>query len=305
MARGAEFLLRHGQRDAALFAARDAQERSRAFAAADIVALHAAAAFKDTDWALQCIRRAMSISPAPSHALARKVVELKYAGGALDATAETVDVLKVLSRAEPENSLWPQMLAHIRFQRGAWERAEAIYQALNAMNGGAADPSTYAVATAARYEFGDFDGAVELLRKGLQEHPSDLALRNNLVYILASDPGRIHEALTQIPDLLKDAKGNPHVSDTAAYVYLRDKDYEKAEEILRALYPSLKEGEALWFRARTYLAEIAIARGQFVEAALILREIMPYSSGLSDRDVVYASRLLTAAERGVAPKISP
>jgi exosortase/archaeosortase family protein len=297
MARAGDLLYRIGWRDLAALAARDAMPRARGLLPAYVLAIRCAMASKDIAWAREATQLAIRSSPTPPPVLYAKLVELKSADGRIETDSEIVESLRKLRAAYPDDPRWAQTLGYVRFTRGGWEIVDALYQMTVAIQGGATNPTPYAIAAEAARLMGDLPRAVEWLRKAVARHPNDANLLNNLVYTLAFDPGTVAEAVSRLPALMERDPRNLRILDTAAAVYLRAGDVNKAEDLTERLAVQTTPDSALGFRARTYRAAVALKRNRPQEAANILRSALEQSVRVSDEDVAVANRLLAECER--------
>ncbi|NQT94464.1 MAG: archaeosortase/exosortase family protein [Lentisphaerae bacterium] len=298
LTRAGDYLLRGGMVRAANLVAEHVVQHARGLLPAYVLGIRCAVEPDDREWALECTGHAIRASLAPSPVLYEKLVGLKSDGDQVATDSEMVEALKQLRKAYPSNPLWAQMLGYVRFQRGGLEIADALDNMRHALRAGATNRIPYAVAAEASRLIGNTDGAVRLLRMGLEQHPDDLAMLNNLAYTLVSDTGRVAEAEAMIPGLLERGADNPSIMDTVATIHLRAGRAAVAEEILTSLLPKAEPGEPLWFNLNLRLAEVAVEKGEWVSAETILKEALKRGGRVSDQDIISANDLLTRAEIG-------
>jgi len=298
LTRAGDYLLRGGMKRAATLIARHVVQRARGLLPAYVLGIRCAVEPDDREWALECTGRAINASLAPSPVLYEKLVGLKSEDDPMATDSEMVEGLKQLRKAYPSNPLWAQMLGYVRFQRGGLEIAGALDNMRDAIRAGATNRIPYAVAAEASRLIGNIDGAVNLLRMGLKQHPDDLAMLNNLAYTLVSDTGRVAEAEAMIPELMERGRDNPNVMETVATIHLRSGRTAVAEEILKALLPGSEPGEPLWFQLNLRLAEVAVEKKEWESAEDILKEALKRGSRVPDHDIIAANELLTSAEIG-------
>ncbi|MDP6631438.1 MAG: archaeosortase/exosortase family protein [Kiritimatiellia bacterium] len=296
LTRAAELLLRTGYRGGAILAARKATDDARSLLPAYIIGLRCAILAGDLTWAEFCTTRALRSALQPPPDLYKKLVELKMDDGELDLDDDMVEALKNLRRSDPDNSLWPRMLAFVRFKRGGWEVLDSLNQATAALEAGATDRMTYIIGAEAARLLRNPGRAADLLRQGLQRYPGNAAMLNNLAYTLAEAPGRAATALEIIPELLERTTDSPWLIDTIALVYLRNDRLKEAEQALGWLSAEPPAGSPEAFRTQLRRAEIAFRRDELQETINILRAILKGSKGISDEDILNANRLLSKAD---------
>lgn len=305
MARVAEYLLRKAMAappeyrqtwmETATVAARDAGARSRGLGAAHIIALRCALWNGDRKWAEKETVSAIEASPAPHPFLYGKLAELKK--GEVVPSDDLIDALKRLRQYEPGNPVWAELLGYTRFQKGQAEMVDATTQMLAAIEAGHTTRTAYAVAAEATRRMGNPDMAVDLLRKGLDQHPNDLSLLNNLVYTLALDPLTVGEAVEKVPLVMSLGGTNEHVLDTAAVVFINAGAYDKAEKVIARQLALVAEGCNMWARALLHSAEIQLRRGNPASAqATVSRMLNGRAERLSDQNIQETDALLREIE---------
>lgn len=299
LARAADYLLRKEMLSAAHISAREANSRARGLLPVYIIAIRAAVLNGDSQMALDCTRAAIEASLKPTKDMFKSLVELKMtdSGPALD--SEMVEALKYLRRGESDNPVWAQMLGFVRFQRGGWEVGDALTQMTFAMERGSKDKIVYSIAGESARLLGNIRRAENILKKGLERHPGDVDLLNNLVYTLSFDPDGLAEAERLLPELLSGHGHEPHVMDTASVVYIRAGRYEEAEEMLNKLLAAVEDQSPRWFRANMHLAELRLKQRKSEQALAGLREIMSGAKGIPDEDILYANKLIVEAESAI------
>jgi predicted Zn-dependent protease len=229
-------------------------------------------------------------------------VDLKSQGDIPATDTEMLNALRNLRREDPDNPLWAQMLGFIRFKRGGWEVVDAMYQMNEALDGGATNILPYIVSAEASRLLGNTDRAIETLQRGLEKHPDNLAMLNNLAYAASLSPETLPQALSLVPQLRERAQGDVHIFDTIAHIYLRAGQFEKSEAILKQILSSNKKGTAPWFRARMRQADMELRRPEkadssemdkaLKEAQAILADAFRHSTRIPDEDILTANKLL-------------
>ena len=292
MVRAGDYLLRGGMKEAGTLAVRDGIRRARRLVPAYVLGLRCALEAKDREWALDCAQKAVESMPAPVPFLHEVLVLLKSPSGAVEADGDMVQALKALRRRYPGDPRWAEMSGYIRFKRGGWEVVEAMYEMIAAIEAGSTNRGPYIIAAEAARRSGNTAKAVEMLRKGLEQRPNDLAMLNNLAFVLAhAEDGRAEaERLAEV--LLKRASDSPDVLDTVAVVYLSGGKTDRAEEVLSRMLELVQGGTRLWFRGKMHMAEIALDRNEPDKARSMLELILRQSRAIPNEDIVAANRLL-------------
>jgi len=296
LTRAADYLYRGDFWAAAGLAARQAAERARSLLPACVMGLRAAMQGGDREEGLWRTEQAIAAALRPPPILLEKLVVLKSAREPVDTDDKMVEALKGLRRADPNDPVWAQMLGYVRFQRGGADIIDALDQMTAALERGATNRTPFLIAAEAARLLGRYDRGEEIIRAGMERHPDDLEMLNNLIYTLAFMPERIGEALDRIPVLLHKAQQNPEVLDTASAVYTRARLLDEAERTLDQILAQVKPHTRFWFRARSRKAEIALLRGEYAAAAVNLRELVGHSAGMPDEDTLNALRLMQEAE---------
>jgi predicted Zn-dependent protease len=300
MARAAEYLLRKGMPNAACMAARDAGARARGLLPASIIGVRCAIIERNRDWALTATRDAIDASQQPLPFLYEKLVALKTVDGQMAIDGDMVEALKNLRRDAPRDPLWAEMLGYIRFQRGGWEIMEAASQMIDAMQAGSTNRIVYVVAGEASRILGNTERAADILRRGVDQHPDDIGLLNNLVYVLALTPEGLPLAQTLLPDLLDRGRDNSHVLDTATVVLLKSETPDKAAPMAAEVRRKTEPGSRLWFRAGKHLAEIYLKTDRPREALAEIEQVLEHTRTIPDEDVLAAGSLLTRIKARLA-----
>jgi len=305
MARAAEYCLRKGMPAAAAVAARDASARARGLLPAYVIAVRCAIGGHDREWALEAVKQGILASRRPVRAFYEKLVALKTVDGIAEGDADVVDALKHLRQADPDEALWAEMLGFVRFERGGWEVAEAVTQMLDALGRGSTNRLVYLVGGLASESLGNIERAAEILEQGLQKHPDDLEILNNLIYVLSSSPETLPRAEQMLPALLAKGRDNPRVLDTACAVLIRAGRPAEAEPLIAAIRARSEQGSRLWFRAGLHQAGILLGRDQAQAALDTLQSALSQSRGLPDEDVLAAGKLRDAIQEKLLSSSKP
>lgn len=289
--RAAEFLFRTERRDLAATLMRRAVGRARGLVAAHVMGVKCALYLLDREWALECTRSAIAASLAAPNLLYEQFIQLSVSDGDIQTDSETLNALRNLCKGDPDNVLWRQMLGYVRFQRGGWEIMDAMNEMMAAIDAGTTNRMPYVIAAEASRLLGNHDRACDLLRKGLEKHPGDIAILNNLAFTLADSPGKATEALDLIPSLTREPV-SPQILDTISEVYLRAGKLDDAQRATLDVLKATDNGTREWFRGQLHLAEIALARDSRKQAEDLLRQALSFSKGIPYEDILRAKRLL-------------
>jgi exosortase/archaeosortase family protein len=300
LARAAEYLLRGGLVDAGLPAAREAFQHARGLLPVSLVGMRYALRTADREWALACTRAALRAALRPPPRFYEKLVKLRTEEADLGIDGEMVQALRELTRADPDNPLWAQMLGYVRFRRGGWEIVDSMTQMTLALERGATNRTPFLIAAEASRLLGNVDRAADILRQGLRIHPDDTAMLNNLAYVLSFQPDSREEVFAILPRLEARSDGQPAILDTLATVRLRTGQFESAEQTIGELLRQVEAGSHPWFRARTLLAELRMQEGKPHEAQALLQETLKRTKGVPDEDILAANKILSRAETALA-----
>lgn len=295
MARGGEYLYRIGMERAASIAARDASDRALTLLPAHVLAVKCALVERDKEWALSATKLAIDASLNPPPIFFRKLIELRTEGRQIPVDSEIIEALRNLRRKDPDNPLWAEMLGYVRFKRGGWEIVEALSEMSDALEKGARSKSTYVIAGECARLLGNFERAEELIRRGLSLYPDDIALRNNLAFVLVHRPDGIEEATSMAEALSSERPDDIEIMDTLAVIYLHAGRFDVARDIVNSILDKTDEGAAPWFRAKTHLADIALQMREPEQAIDILTDLLRSAEGIPDADLLKANDLFVQA----------
>ncbi|MBN1669424.1 MAG: archaeosortase/exosortase family protein [Kiritimatiellae bacterium] len=302
MTRAGEFLLRQRRPEAAAVAARDAAARADGLLPALVLEAQCALASAQPAWAKTAIERALAHAIEPPRAFYEHLVRIR---GARDASDPVVLVaLRELRRREPENARWAEMLGVLRFQRGGADMVDALYELSAAIDLGREDAWVFVLAAEAARRVGNLEKAIGLLEKARARHPQDGRVLNNLVYTLATEPGREAEAEALLAPLRKMRPNDPEVMDTAVAVYLRGGRLDEAERVARELVGQVGEKTARGCKAALRLAEILFQRGRLHDARQAL-DALVRSPHCSAEVNLEAGRLLARIELKLLQEAEP
>ena len=300
LARAAMLLLQRDQPAQAAMLARRATADARGLLPAYILGIRCAIAVQDRTWAMECTRNAIQAALRPPSSLFRKFIQIRASEPTIDTSYEMVDVLSNLIRDDPENLLWVETLGYVHFSRGGWEITDAMELMAQALEAGSSNELPYRVTAEVHRRLENNAQAIAYLRRGLQQYPGDIAMINNLAYVLARTPGGMREARRYLPVLLEHADENPNYIDTAADIYLRSGQTKEAIPLVRKLEQRVDPGTYLWFRARLHLSLLALRRGDLQQAFDILNTAVARTRLLPEEDMLEAKRMLARWEKHLA-----
>lgn len=311
LTRAGEYLSRKDLHEPARALLHRAQDRATGLLPTHIQSLRAALHARDRQWAMESARQAIFTAVRPPPSLYRKFVDLKLADGEPDTDFDMVEALKNLRTAEPENLFWAELLGYVRFKRGGWEVLDALHQMNSALGGGVTNRLAFSIAAEAARLLDNFERSAEILREGLIHHPDDLPMRNNLAYVLALTPNGVAEAERLLPALLAESGDDPRILDTAAAVYTAAGRTGEAREIMARQLTHADLDPTLSFRVHLYEARLRAAAGEVADARDYLSDHMSRAHGVTDEDVITASRLIgrwrdqAAGAAPPAPTLTP
>jgi len=291
MTRAGEYLYRGGLTNEAIALARESVEHGRGLLPAYVLGIRCALMAGDEKWSLLCTEKAIESSLHPLPMFYENLVILKLSDGEIDTDPDMINALRSLKKEDPGNPLWPQMLGYIRFARGGWEIVDALQEMDVAIKAGATNRVPYLVAAEASRLLGNYAKAADHLRRGLRHSPENLAMLNNLVFVLAHDSRTVPEALSMVPRLL--LRGDdPRIQDTISFTCLRAGEFDRAEKAIAKILKMVPPGSPLWFRGRMHLADAAFRRGKVGVARATLTKTLRSSRGIENEDILAANALL-------------
>jgi len=263
MTRAGDFLFRSGMLQGAAIAARDAIERARGYLPALVLGYKCALSQRDHDWALMCALRGVEYANDPSP-FYKAVVLVKTIRNKPD--ADLVSALEYLKDQSPEESRWAEQLAWIYFQKGDLRRSLNVLGPIISRNlRGIRVQSLLIAAEAARLE-GVRDRALGILETAHSMYPERVSILNNLIYNLAQDDTTVRRARELLPGLLEIGGGSYAILDTAAIVYLRSGQLERARDFMRRALDAVREGDYGSLEVKLNAAEILLRSGELSAA---------------------------------------
>jgi len=198
---------------------------------------------------------------------------IRYASS-LGETDEMISWCKKKLSSQPEWPVMHMVLAEMYRKQNDRNRMIAQYH-LAQKNADKKMASLVEKYLAAAYlSAGIYDKAIDSYRKVVAQEPDDYLSLNNLSYILMETNGDIDEALKMAHKAYSLAPSNTNVMDTYALALLKNKEYSRAEKILRQAIRNLRhKSEEIspyflkhWAQSLQGLGRREDARKQFLEA---------------------------------------
>lgn len=253
MVRAGDFMLRNGMSAAACKAARYACEHADGLLPAYLLAFRCAVAATDRDWALSCASYAALYSLAPAPFL-KAIAAIKTSGFSAD--DETVDVLRKLTASFPAETGWTAALGDVYLRQGRAQEAVRLLDAFMGNHPGNVDLRTRLLAAEAARRAGRMAEAVGLLEALHSEYPASRAVLNNLVYTLALEQKTLPRARELLPELLRIGGDSFSVLDTAAFVWSRADQPERAAALLKKAMAQVDTIDPWWLRANPRAVDV-------------------------------------------------
>ncbi len=272
--RAGDFLLDNGMPRAAAAAARYAIEQSRGLVPPYVLGIRSGLLLKDYDWALSCALAGSELArnPGPFY---RAVVMLKWARDKRD--ADIIKALQYLSEHNPQEREWAERLGFVYFEKRDTRRALTVLApVIDKDRSKLRVQSLLMAAEAARIE-GDHNRAVEILESAYSMHPDRVNVLNNLVYTLLEDPSTVSRAQELLPLLLEMGQDSFPVLDTAAMVYLRMGQVDRARDYMERALSLMEPGHYSTLEVTLNAAEIYLLIGDFEAAENHLNAVWEYA----------------------------
>ncbi len=271
--RAGDFLLDSGMPHAAAAAARHAIEWSRGLVPPYVLGIRAGLVLRDFEWALSCSLAGAELArnPAPFY---KAVVMLKWARDKRD--ADIIKALQYLSEHNPEERQWAERLGFVYFEKRDTRRALSVLApVIDKDRSKMRTQSLLMAAEAARIE-GDHVKAVEILESAYTIYPDRVNVLNNLVYTLLEHPSTVSRAQELLPSLLDMGQNSFPVLDTAAMVYLRAGQVNRAREYMERALSLMVPGHYSTLEVTLNAAEIYLLVGDFDEVENHLNAVWEY-----------------------------
>lgn len=271
--RAGDFLLDSGMPKAAAAAARYAIDQSQGLLPAYVLGIRSGLTLKEYDWALSCALTGSELSknPGPFY---RAVVMLKWARDKRD--TDIIKALQYLSEHNPEELQWAERLGFVYFEKRDTRRALSVLAPVIGKKGSKLRvQSLLMAAESARIE-GAHTKAVEILESAYSMYPDRVNILNNLIYTLLEDRSTLSRAQELLPLLLEMGQESFPVLDTAAMVYLRIGQTDRARDYMERALTLMEPGHYSTLEVTLNAAEIYLLTGDLDEAENHLNAVWEY-----------------------------
>ena len=268
--RAGDYLLRCGLVPAASVAAADATERCRGLLTAYVLGFKCALHTRDLNRALSCALRGVESAndPAPFY---KAIVLIKALKKSVD--ADMLAALEYLQERFPDDFRWSESLGLVYFQKGDVRRTLSVLAPIIRHDiRGIRVQSLLLAAEAARLE-GRGPESRGILETARSLYPEKLSILNNLIYSLAQDRATLRRARELLPGLLRMGGESYAIMDTAAVVYLRSGQLDRAREYSNRAMSLVGDNDYASLEVKLNAAEILFRSGQLQLARARVRDI--------------------------------
>jgi len=263
LVRAGDYLLSQRQPALAAMLARAAIPKSRGLLSAHVLGLRTALVQGDARWAQACAINGVENAQDPTP-FYKTLVDIKAARRQVDNDLlVALEYLQDQADAEPR---WAETLGRVYFQKGDMRRALSIFSSVLEGDTKGVSIQTLILAAEAARRDEKVDRAIRILEAAYVIQPERLSVLNNLVYLLAQSSQTLPRAQALMPRLLEIGSESFAVMDTAAIVYLRSGDIEKAKLWMDKATAALKQDSYSANEVKLNAAELQMRRGEY-EAA--------------------------------------
>lgn len=273
--RAGDFLFRMNMVKPASILARYAIENGDGYLAAYVLGLRCALISGDRRWALKCALGGVenAMDPVPFY---KTIVTIKSSAGDVD--TDLVGALEYLRERFPQVLEWTEGLGYAYYKKGDLSRSTSVLSSLvNSDSIRNAKPGSLMLAAEVARQMGEDGDAIRVLRMAHNMHPDDFKVLNNLVYNLAQHPETVAQAMVLLEDLLKVAGDDFIVYDTAAMVYMRSGQVEKADFFMTKALELIDDSSAA-LEVKLNSAELMYRKGEYRKAKTVLEKVRGESS---------------------------
>ncbi len=263
LVRAGDYLLRQGQTEQAAAIAKYVVPECKGLLSAYGLAVRCALLQKDKAWAQACALE--GIEHARDPVFFYKIIVFMKAGTD-SADIDFLTALEYLRENLPEQKVWVEILGQSYFEKGDTQRARAMFSEIMSKDiKGVRIESLLMASEAARIQ-GDARAAVGLLDAAYALYPRQVSVLNNLIYNLAQSPVTLPRARQLLPGLLELEDSSYAVLDTAAVVYLKSGDLDRADAYITKALAAVEGDSYGALESRLSAAEIAYRRGRTDQA---------------------------------------
>ncbi|MBT3296647.1 MAG: archaeosortase/exosortase family protein [Verrucomicrobia bacterium] len=279
--RAGDFLLRAGMPTAAAAAARHAIDEAQSLVPPYVLGVRCGMLLREYDWALSCALRGAELAQDPTPFF-KTVVTLKWARDSRD--NDIVKALQYLQQHDPEQDEWAERLGLVYFEKRDSRRALSVLSAEIDKRGAKMRMQSLLMAAEAARMQGNHAKAVEVLELAYSLYPARVNVLNNLVYALSERPATMKRAEALLPKLVALGKESFPVLDTAAMVYLRAGQVERARDLMERAMTLMEPGHYSALEMTLNAAEIYMLSGKWDEAETHLNAVWEFHDRSSDID---------------------
>ncbi|NQU40272.1 MAG: archaeosortase/exosortase family protein [Lentisphaerae bacterium] len=279
--RAGDFLLRAGMVDEAAAAARHAISISRTLLTPYVLGIRCGLTLREFDWALSCALAGSEYARDPTPFF-KTVVMLKWARNSRD--TDVIKALQYLQQHDPNAAVWAERLGFVYFEKRDTRRAlNVLGPVIDKDRSKVRLQSLLMAAESARIE-GDQVKAIEILEAAYSMYPDRINILNNLIYTLLEHKGSLARAKELLPQLLAMGDDSFPVLDTAAMVYLRNGQVDRARDFMTRAMSLLEQDHYATLEVTLNAAEIFLLSGQFEEAASYLDAVWEFTERSATTD---------------------
>jgi len=276
LVRAGDYLLSKGQSELASKLAKVSISEGHGFLAAHVLGLRTALLRRNLRWAEACVINGIenADNPVPFY---KTMVDIKASGGKMDnSLLHALEYLQGQKLADPR---WAEMLGRVYFQKGDMQRALSIFGSVITGDTKSINVRTLILAAEAARRNSKMDRAVSILESAYAMQPDQLSVLNNLVYLLAQNPNTLARARALTPKLLKIGSDSFVVMDTAAMVYLKSGDMEKAQLWMSKAMSSLQKDSYSAQEIELNSAELQMKLGNYKKARKNINDLRQNFNG--------------------------
>ncbi len=230
-------------------------------------------ALKEKKWsqALDIIDNAIMYASDPA-VFYETIVQIKKKLNQPD--TEALNALEFLSKYNTTNRLeWTESLGFVYFKNKDMSRAYNVLAPIIKNNIKKVKADSLVIAAESARQQGEYRQASGIIEKAYELHPDDLAVLNNMVYYLASNPATLDSARKHVKTLLEKGGNSFEILDTVAMVYFYSGDLFQARKYINRALNLAPPGDSRVAEIQLNKARILFASGNLNEAKDIVSEL--------------------------------